>query len=67
MCETWSAVGLSARKCWNALRCYWCEILIGWALKLAPDDYVPSCIEACVDAYERRGLFSPHNVHQEKP
>jgi len=46
----------------TALREHLCEVLISWALAVAPEGYVPSCVEACLDAYRQRGAFSPENL-----
>jgi hypothetical protein len=43
---------------WHELRCHWCEVLIGWAMKIAPADYQPSFISVVIDAYHRRGAFT---------
>jgi hypothetical protein len=37
------------RRFWYELRCYWAEVLFGWAIKIAPDDYVPSWVEVAVN------------------
>lgn len=44
--EAIRAIGAASRGVWYELRCYWCEVLVGWALKVRPADYVPGIIEA---------------------
>lgn len=55
MSETISATRDASRNIWHALRCLWCEMLIGWAIKIAPADYTPSFVEVAAAMY-RRGL-----------
>lgn len=38
-------------------RCELCELLTKWALRVAPPGYCPAMVEACVDAFKRRGKF----------
>jgi len=46
------------QKLIHELRCLVCEVLIGWAMKICPEDYTPSAAEIAVDAYLRRGKFA---------
>jgi hypothetical protein len=46
--ETRIALNIAIPRIWRELRCLWCEMLIAWALKISPDDYVPACMEAAV-------------------
>lgn len=39
------------------LRASLCELFASWAIRVAPDGYVPSYVKACVDAYHHRGPF----------
>jgi hypothetical protein len=48
--ETVTAIKTASRGIWYELRCLWCETLIGWAMKLEPEGYVCSCVEAVVNA-----------------
>ena len=41
----------------HSFRCWLCEVLTSWALKVSPADYVPAMIEACVDAYKKNAPF----------
>lgn len=36
------------RKLVWAVRCSLCEILTSWALRIAPEGYTPSMVDACV-------------------
>lgn len=36
------------RKIIYNLRCYACEVLIGWALAIAPKNYEPSVVETAI-------------------
>lgn len=49
MTETGAAIRIACRNIVYELRCYWCEVLTGWALKVAPDGYIPGMVQATVD------------------
>jgi hypothetical protein len=42
-----------------------CEVLSSWALAICPKGYTPGIVEACVDAYKRRGAFANIDVDGE--
>lgn len=49
MSETTAAIRVVSGRIVYELRCYWCEVLTGWALKMAPEGYIPGMVQATVD------------------
>lgn len=39
-------------------RCRLCETLTKWALRISPPGYCPAMVDACLDAFKRRGAFA---------
>lgn len=39
------------RKLIYEIRCALCEVLIAWSMRISPDDYIPSTVEASLNSY----------------
>lgn len=44
------------------LRCYLCEVLTGWALKISPEGNVPGMARAAVELAKKERMHSYQNL-----